>query len=112
MCCHRWRSRWAQHLAFGHLLGAADFETDGDVSVVLSGSPDAPDFARLERTLAGCYVPSLVIAGGLSGPPAVLEGKTPIDGIAAAYVCRGFNCDAPTTDAATLAAQLAAAARA
>ncbi len=102
----------AAPLAFGHLLGAADFESDGDVSVVLAGAPDAADFARLERALAACYVPSLVIAGGLTAPPAVLEGKTPIDGIAAAYVCRGFSCDAPTTDAATLATQLSAAARA
>jgi hypothetical protein len=105
-------SMGAAPLAFGHLLGAADFESDGDVSVVLSGAPDAGDFARLERALAACYVPSLVIAGGLSAPPAVLEGKTPIDGIAAAYVCRGFSCDAPTTDAAAFATQLAAAARA
>ncbi len=98
-------------LAFGHLLGAADYETDGDVSVVLAGSPDAPDFAQLERALAACYVPSLVIAGGLSAPPAILEGKTPVGGSAAAYVCRGFTCDAPTGDAAEFAAQLAAAGR-
>jgi hypothetical protein len=99
-------------LAFGHLLGAADFEVDGDVSVVLAGAPDAEDFARLERALAACYVPSLVIAGGLSAPPALMEDKTPVGGSAAAYVCRGFSCDAPTTDADTLAAQLAAAGRA
>jgi hypothetical protein len=98
-------------LAFGHLLGAADFETDGDVSVVLAGTPDAPDFTRLERALAARYVPSLVIAGGVSAPPAILEGKTPRGGNAAAYVCRGFTCEAPTSDAAELAAQLAAAGR-
>jgi uncharacterized protein YyaL (SSP411 family) len=102
----------AAPLAFGHLLGAADFETDGDVSVALSGAPEAPDFARLERALAACYVPSLVIAGGLGAPPALLDDKRPIEGRAAAYVCRAFSCDAPTTDAAALAAQLAAAARA
>lgn len=98
-------------LAFGHLLGAADFEADGDVSVVLAGTPNAPDFARLERTLAARYVPALVIAGGVSAPPAILEGKAPLGGNAAAYVCRGFTCDAPTADAAELAAQLAAAGR-
>ncbi len=99
-------------LAFGHLLGAADFETDGDVSVVLAGSPGAPEFARLERALAARYVPSLVIAGGVSAPPAILEGKRPLGGNATAYVCRGFSCDAPTADAAEFDAQLAAAGRA
>ncbi|MBA4071806.1 MAG: thioredoxin domain-containing protein [Gemmatimonas sp.] len=98
-------------LAFGHLLGAADFETDGDVSVVLAGDPATPDFAALERALAACYVPSLVIAGGLSAPPALLDGKLPIDARAAAYVCRGFSCASPTVDVAVLAAQLAGAGR-
>jgi hypothetical protein len=99
-------------LAFGHLLGAADFEADGNVSVVLAGDPATPEFAALERALAACYVPSLVIAGGRSAPPAILEGKSPIGAGAAAYVCRGFTCDAPTSDTTALAAQLAIAARA
>jgi len=98
-------------LAFGHLLGAADAEADGDVSVVLAGAPGSKDFAQLERVLAACYVPSLVIAGGTSAPPAVLDGKPPVDARAAAYVCRGFSCDAPTTSAAELTTQLAAARR-
>jgi hypothetical protein len=33
-------------------------------------------------------------------PPAA--GKTAVDGKAAAYVCRNFTCDAPTTDPADL----------
>jgi hypothetical protein len=94
------------------LLGAADFEADGNVSVVLAGDPATPEFAALERALAACYVPSLVIAGGRSAPPAILEGKSPIGAGAAAYVCRGFTCDAPTSDTTALAAQLAIAARA
>ncbi len=98
-------------LAFGHLLGTADFEINGDISVVLAGAPDSPDFARLERSLSACYVPSLVLAGGLSSPPAILEGKSPPGDGVAAYVCSGFRCEAPTSDVATLPGLLAAAVR-
>jgi uncharacterized protein YyaL (SSP411 family) len=98
-------------LAFGHLLGAADAEVDGAISVVLSGTPGAPDYERLERALAGRYVPALALAAGATVSLALAEGKAPIDGCATAFVCRGFSCDAPTTDAGELSRQLAKAAR-
>lgn len=93
-------------LAFGHLLGAADAEVDGAVSVVLRGSPSAADFQALGRALADRYVPSLVLAGGTAADPPLLTGKDARDG-ATAYVCRGFTCEAPTRDADDLKRQLA-----
>ena len=36
------------------------------------------------------------------------EGRDRLDGHATAYVCRGYRCEAPARDAATLGAQLAA----
>ncbi|MDQ8153883.1 MAG: thioredoxin domain-containing protein [Gemmatimonadota bacterium] len=92
--------------AFGHLLGAADAEANGDVTVVLAGTPDAADFTALTRAVAATYVPGLVLAGGSQAPSEAHAGKASLDGRAAAYVCRGFACDAPTTEAATLSAQL------
>jgi uncharacterized protein YyaL (SSP411 family) len=41
----------------------------------------------------------------------LLAGRPLVDGRATAYVCRGFVCDRPVTDAADLAAQLRTAAR-
>ncbi|MHB8839550.1 MAG: thioredoxin domain-containing protein [Gemmatimonadaceae bacterium] len=99
-------------LAFGHLLGVADGEVDGMVSVVLAGAADARQFACLERAVAASYVPALVLADGSAPGLSIAEGKQPADGRAAAYVCRGFSCEAPTGDAAELARQLADAARA
>ena len=98
----------AQHpLAFGHLLGDAEFEAHGAVSVAIIGRPDSIAFAQLSRTVAARFVPSLVLAGGRQGSPALLEGKSETHGLAAAYVCRGFTCEAPTGDPAQLATQLA-----
>ena len=102
----------AQHpQAFGHLLGAAEFETHGAVSVAISGHPGSREVVRLARTVAARYVPSLVMAGGTAAPPAILQGKTAPPGEALAYVCRGFSCDAPTGEPAELAVALAVAAR-
>ena len=102
----------AKHpLAFGHLLGAVEFEVHGSVSVAIAGVPGAADFTRLARTVAERYLPSLVLAGGEGESPALLEGRHPASGRAQAFVCRGFSCDAPTTEPAELAVQLAVAVR-
>jgi hypothetical protein len=92
-------------MAFGHLLGAADTDVEGLVSVVLAGNPDTPSFAALAQGVAAVYVPSLVIAGS-GADTALTAGKTARDGRATAYVCRGFACDAPTDDATELTRQL------
>jgi uncharacterized protein len=36
----------------------------------------------------------------------LVEGKSAVDGAAAAYVCRDFTCERPTTDTSALAAAL------
>ena len=97
---------------FGHLLGAADLAVHGGIEVALIGDPAAEDHRALARTVAARYVPSLVLAGGPAGAAqglALLEGRTPIDGRATAYVCRHYACEVPSTDPAILAAQLGAA---
>ena len=102
----------AKHpLAFGHLLGAAEFEVHGAVSVAIAGAPGDEAFTRLARTVAERYLPSLVLAGGEGASPALLAGRHPANGRAQAFVCRGFSCDSPTTEPAELAVQLAVAVR-
>jgi uncharacterized protein len=47
----------------------------------------------------------VVLAGG-SGDIPLLEGRTPVDGRAAAYVCEHFTCSLPVTSAEELTAAL------
>jgi uncharacterized protein YyaL (SSP411 family) len=99
-----------QHpLAFGHLLGDAEFEAYGAVSVAISGHTGSREFVQLARTVAARYVPSLVLAGGMTAPPALLGGRTGLKDRARAFLCRGFRCESPTGDPAELSAQLASA---
>jgi uncharacterized protein len=70
---------------------------------VPGGSPEA---AVLERVARLGTSPGAVVVVGAPGAPGVplLADRPLVGGRPAAYVCRGFVCDAPTTDAAALAA--------
>jgi uncharacterized protein YyaL (SSP411 family) len=95
--------------AFGHLLGVADMALYGATEVVVVGAVDAAPFRALRATVAGRYVPSLVLAGGPptpDSPLALLRGRTAGATGAMAYLCRDRRCEAPTDDAGELAAQL------
>jgi hypothetical protein len=92
-------------LAFGHALQAFDFYLAAAREVAIVGEP-AQELVRVVRR---AYRPHLVLAGGsLDGVP-LLEGRTPVHGRAAAYVCERFACQAPVTSAAELEAALSAA---
>ena len=98
-------------LAFGHALTAADMAVYGAVQLALAGDPAAPDFRALARTASDVFVPSLIMAGGVAGTAgaagiALLTDRPMRDRNATAYVCRGYSCDAPTTDARELWEQL------
>jgi uncharacterized protein YyaL (SSP411 family) len=99
--------------AFGHFLQALDFHLAPVKEVALVG--DGRD--ELERVVRAAFRPHLVLAGGdpdgqrSGGPEAkprvpLLEGRTPVDGQAAAYVCERFACKAPVTDPTQLEALL------
>jgi uncharacterized protein YyaL (SSP411 family) len=53
--------------------------------------------------LAG-YDPNAVVAFGPSEEVPLLQGKGPVDGKPAVYVCERFACQAPVTDPAALGA--------
>ena len=92
--------------AFGHLLQALAFYTAPVREVALVGD----DLRPLERAVRRTYRPRVVLAGGpgpetADGVP-LLEGRTPVDGRAAAYVCEHFACQRPVTEPAELEALL------
>jgi uncharacterized protein YyaL (SSP411 family) len=90
--------------AFAHLLRALDFRLAAVKEVALVGAELEP-LAEVVRT---AHRPHAVLAGGPEGSevPALLEGRTEIDGRAAAYVCEHFTCRTPVTDAHALDALL------
>src|SRR5215218_2864407 len=88
--------------AFGHLLQAIDFHLAPVKEVALAG----PDTAALERVVRETFRPHLVLAGGEGDVP-LLEGRGPVDGRAAAYVCERFACQRPVTEPDALRALLA-----
>ena len=90
-------------------------ETLGTADAVETVVPIQLLRVRPEQTVAEQYVPSLVLAGGSPGENhlvRLLDDRTMIDHRATAYVCRGYACDKPVTDAESLAEQLENAARA
>ena len=96
-CCTSSRPQHPQ--AFGHLLQALDFHLAPVQEVALVGDDRAP----LERVVRGEFRPHLVLAGGAPDGVPLLEGRTPVDGRAAAYVCERFACKAPVTEPDELA---------
>ncbi|WP_236051775.1 thioredoxin domain-containing protein [Nonomuraea cypriaca] len=115
-------------LASGHArfagwgLAVARAALGGPVEVAVVGPPDDPRTAALHRASLLADVPGLVVALGsgdgeargsgdplLPGEtfPALLEGRGPVGGAPAAYVCRGFTCRMPVTTVDALRAELA-----
>jgi hypothetical protein len=100
---------------FGRALCAADFALARVREVVLVGDMAAPDMRDLHSVLLHNYWPNIVLAvkppesdevlADLGLP--LLEGRDRVDGKATAYVCEGFTCKMPVTDAASLRQQLA-----
>jgi uncharacterized protein len=95
----------------GWALAVAQALADGPVQVAVVGPVTDPRTADLHRVALGGTVPGLVVAVGSGDEDVVvelLEGRGLADGVPAAYVCRGFVCDLPTTDPGTLAEQVGA----
>ncbi|MEX2196651.1 MAG: thioredoxin domain-containing protein [Thermoleophilaceae bacterium] len=90
--------------AFAHLLQALDFHFAAVKEVALAGE----DVGPLERVVRSEFRPHLVLAGGRADGVPLLEGREPVDGRAAAYVCVRFACKQPVTEPDELAALLAA----
>ncbi|MFI5818258.1 thioredoxin domain-containing protein [Streptomyces rishiriensis] len=82
-------------------LAAAEALLDGPREVAVVGAgPDDGAAKELHRTALLGTAPGAVVAFGAAGSDEfpLLADRPLVDGEPAAYVCRGFTCDAPTTD--------------
>jgi uncharacterized protein YyaL (SSP411 family) len=93
--------------AFGHLLQAMHLHFASSRELALVGDDLAPLVAVVRRR----FRPALVVAGARPGDRdaqaiPLLEGREPLDGRAAAYVCESFSCRLPVAEPAELAREL------
>jgi uncharacterized protein YyaL (SSP411 family) len=92
---------------FGHVLQAIDFFLSPTREVALAG--ESAGVAALAGVVREAFRPHLVLAGGpgdrTTAVP-LMEGRAPVDGRAAAYVCERFACQRPVTGADELRALL------
>ncbi|MGV9986595.1 thioredoxin domain-containing protein [Streptomyces olivaceus] len=90
-------------------LAAAEALLDGPREVAVVGADAADAAARgLHRTALLGTAPGAVVAYGVAGSDEfpLLADRPLVGGAPAAYVCRNFTCDAPTTDPERLRAAL------
>ncbi|MET9428843.1 thioredoxin domain-containing protein [Streptomyces sp. NPDC003036] len=90
-------------------LAVAEALLDGPREVAVVGGPDAEEARALHRAALRGTAPGAVVAFGRPGAGdefPLLRDRPLIDGRPAAYVCRHFVCDAPTTDVAELERKL------
>ena len=97
---------------FGHALGALDLYVSASMEVAIAGDPEEKETQALIAEVWQRYLPNSVLAvarpADALGAPAIplLEGRLPVDGAAAAYVCERFVCQRPVTSPEELAAAL------
>jgi uncharacterized protein YyaL (SSP411 family) len=100
--------------AFGTALIALDHHLSERREIAVAGPPDDPRTAELvEAARAGAGPADAIAVGDPADPEAAaaapLLGDRPlVEGAPAAYVCRGFACQAPVTSPAELSRTLAA----
>jgi len=114
-------SRWAGRQArsrptgFTALLAGTQFALGGSREIVVAGDAEADDTQALLDTVRSIYDPFSVVLHRPAGdePPITdlspfTAAQTPADdGTARVYVCRDFQCEAPTSDPDRLRDQLA-----
>ncbi|MBW3534120.1 MAG: thioredoxin domain-containing protein [Gemmatimonadetes bacterium] len=101
--------RWPA--GYGHLLGQVESELTPPVEVAVIGPPDDPATRALLAAALAPYLPERTVAGADPGTGPVpqlplLEGRGPVEGRPAAYVCRAYACRTPVTEAAEVGREL------
>lgn len=92
------RAARARFIGWG--LAVAEALLDGPREVAIVGPGDDPATKALHRTALLATAPGAVVAVGApeSDELPLLSGRPLVNGKPAAYVCRNFTCDTPTTD--------------
>jgi len=99
----------AQHpTAFASWLSSADAALQPARQLAVVGRLDDPLLHRLAAVAWRRFDPQLVLAAGEVERPALLKGRTGLDGAPTAYLCTDFACRLPTSDPEELARQLEA----
>jgi uncharacterized protein YyaL (SSP411 family) len=100
--------------AFGRALATIDLLTSPPMEVAIAGPLDDPATRALVSAAQGAVGPYAVIAAGdpadarAAAAAPLLANRPLVHGLPAAYVCSGFACRAPLTDADALASTIAA----
>ena len=90
--------------AFGHALNALDLYFSPPREIAIVGPPDS----EVARAALASFDPNAVVAFGPSDEVPLLAGKDLVDGRPAVYVCEGFACQSPVTEARALGGGAAA----
>ena len=90
--------------AFGHALNALDLYFSPPREIAIVGPPDS----EVARAALASFDPNAVVAFGPSDGVPLLAGKDLVEGRPAVYVCEGFACQAPVTEATALGGGAAA----
>ena len=97
-------------MAIPQMLAACEFQLSEPRQIVIAGDPRVPETRALLRAVHARFLPNRILLlvdseetrGTLAaGAPAVASMR-PIDGRAAAYVCRNFTCQLPVSDVGAL----------
>ncbi|CAN5762170.1 thioredoxin domain-containing protein [soil metagenome] len=105
----RFGDRLAQApLGYGELAVGAERLLAGPLEVALVGETGGQDVSALEAVVRETWRPGVVLAVGSGGgsPVPLLADRPTRDDKPTAYLCRGFVCEAPTTQPSVLASQL------
>ena len=96
---------------FAQWLSAMDLAIASAVEVAIVGAPDDPATAALLAEARRGFRPNQVVSAAASPAEShvpLLRDRVALDDRPTAYVCRGFVCRLPVTDAAALREQLEA----
>ena len=90
------------------LCGLSQLLTPG-AEVTIAGDPDAPDTQALARAIGSRYLPEVAVVLRPDDPEPEIAAlapytrfQLPVNGRAAAHVCRAGSCQPPTTDVAKM----------
>ncbi len=93
--------------AFSNYLSALDFLLSGPREIAILGDPSDARTRGLLRQVYKRYLPNKVVVCGTGDTLDLLKGRTQIDNLPTAYVCRNRVCKLPVTSPEELGAQLA-----